>query len=1446
MCLSSVLRAAGLSALSLFISVLSSACISELPELERTQSERGTLGEEVYKVVCRRVAGTEMPADLDGRRSEALCLGDADMANAAMQALPETPENARMRALAAHRAQLIEAVDATMPEGVGDELELFLRDLLFLYDDERPQQATRAMAAALEGLLADDAALEGLSRMGREGMVPGDSTYGAIRAMAGYERLGQVMKVMLPIVTRDPQASESLQQVLNGMAFELAAAKLDDEANEDLERLKDLLTREHPDFASGQPLWVAQRDSRGLPVPMPVDGVIVPEPFVDTDGDQLADVDADGKFLTVEGFTGTIPAPFGQAGEASTARDEFGRALRTTGGLEEGLQAQLLYRYANVDSSALRAAAGESAALFDPEKRIAINMSLAMPALFGDNRMIETDYGSFDWKYWAPDSLNSPLVDLTHASAVLVDKPIFDQGLDMTQRLFEQHEDLLAPIIHGLVTLDQDSRPGSGRHEAAELLEGHPFWDQMLLEAERLSRRSKVEGETLLEALLRASVGIFGDGTGRVDERGKHAGAILATMLRYTDEFRLTTDLNAPPVGFFETRVNREAGDTPVTCGKDGCGGRWEGSRFEFLFEDIDTTASNYPRCLIQRPRRFGMDCGDAPNQSIFQRSMGLVWEMAGRSQVNKPVTITSLLEGSAFAGDPCRPEDGPPILDQEECRDARVQRQAELEEAVQSSWNLVKADYSCDGAPSSPCTAYIDEFPSAFIDPTRSDDALAAAVQPGHLFDFPDVGRVFGAAMTGSFEVEIPNPWVRRYLEDVALAGLEGRPDCTEGIVDPTRDPGCVVPAAANARDLYREGDDPITDDVDTLDELMEYLSGVKGLTTRPTASALSRAMFAPPGSSSSLLVFNPPVLHGSPRFCSAQELESKSNMCPADDTAGDPEGCCIAEEDPVLRHRIDTYYGGTALAWEVLFNFTDGTSLTFTEAQAPYAAAINRHDFVAGVDNRTQFETTGYLISTIGKLVAEHWDSDGANAYATFRNSNEGERGERWFREGTGLVKYEELIADALDDGMIVHVPDDENLHDNPESHDRALGLQYHAFNMAKALLAMDFGEAGDGLDVSSELYEQFLNPHAHCAGPGGDRRVIGGIGACHRAIRGDDGYLSPIQGPSRSKLPDGGLAPGNYFLCKTGSDEDNCEDGSNGEAVRFASPLYLALNALGRIDDKLESDEDMKTAFRAARSELIDHFGVVEDGLLQNRRMRGLILVFLDFLRERWSEEAAAGALADLRFDMVDDTRTLVEHPVFAGGLEMMKNMSDEPEALDEMTRFGYALLDDGGESSTSFRALITAMGDLVQMLPGDESTDAFLKAVSDSIAVGVTDAVAGDRDQLPSVEQGALWQQMTLTRDSVDRDADDVLQRVMNNLSVVPEGGSRTPIDAFMEAWTETNRLEPGAGGVMSAADWGSAVQAMQDVLTDERRGMERLFDLVRCREAGRKDPTCPGN
>jgi hypothetical protein len=1430
--------ALGLGSVFLF----ASACSPELEKLKQERSERGSLGQEVYKTVCRRVAGTELPGDVDGRESDDLCLGDAE---AAQQALDDGDDElpARLLALAKRRDQIVEAIDTLLPDEVGGELELLMRELLPFYEDDRIQNSTRTLAAFLEVLAKDEDALGGLERLGREGMIAPEHNFGAYRAMLGYKDLSKVLRVVLPILTEDKQVKQHLETVVAGLALELATSEFEDEPDSDTRVLKDLLTREHPDFAEGEPLYTSLRDDRGLPIPEPVGGNPVPYPFIDGNSDGLAD-EKGGKVVMSAAYKEELPEPFATRGEPSTTRrDEYGRAL---GYAERKPSDEPLYSTQDSDRTVLAGLLRESGKVFAEDTQIAKRLAKVFPVMFGERVKQSRAYGKTELAYRGPDVDDSPALDLVHTLSVLVDRPVYDESLELTKRLLEEHEKEWARSVAPLLTLEKRTRKDSDAYPNAKLTENSIFWDELLYESELLSRQRKTkDSESVVEAMLRGQLGYVRDGQGgleRVDnfEALRHLGAVAATMMRFKDEWRgnpRSESKRGPGEeatrGVFRTPVDREAGDTPVTCGRDGCGGQIKGSPFE-------DWAADGQICMAQRRGRPGTDCGQPPNQSLYQRSLGLVWEMAGRSQQNKVITIRNLLE---FAlPDPCEnlntvttcatdaecaPLGSPDYVcdtartqcvakkGTQTCNKLRADDKASREPSIGAAATSAIADYSCDAnSPADACHAYEVSFPGAFIDPDGAGP-VEAGIQVGHLMDLPDVGRVFGRALTHEYAIEIPNPWVRRYLDEVAKAA--SLPECASGtkIADPAAPYTCVQGTAADSRAVYGN----MSDDVDTLGELMEFLlddsslfqGDVDTAALRPDVKALSRVLFAPTGGTSSLL-FDPILVRNAPAVCTAAQVQ-QNLACPADDTAAEPAGCCIgAVNDPPLRYRLETYYGATTFAWEYPIKFSDGMELSFIDSMIGVADAINRTDYDPTNPEEAGFETKEYAFTVVGEIIAKHYDSPkNTSAQNTDPNGPN-------FRYLTNLVSYEPLLADAADDGMVEDPRVDSSKFD---SANQQLGILYNTFDVLEILDTLDFGGGRDGIDVAADLTEHALSAHAGCAGDTGDGRVIEGKGPCDRALEGASGVRDPIT-----------YRDGRQTVCWN---DGRCFDGKE-EARHFVSPAYIAIDALSEIDDRIVADPDIDQAFNDAMSAIIDSYAQIEDDKLVDRRLRALLIVGSEFMRDRIASEQEAGTLDELGEELMGDAVDIVQNPVFAGGLDMLQAMLEHEEALDELTRFSFALLDDSADQK-NLRDLLAAAADLVQSLPGDGGTTALLRVLGATMIPNVGKLVekGGELDAAEAVESGMLWQNMTLSRDTVEKDKEDVLPVVLQHLVESSEEQPYTPLETIVDAVMAINRRDPNETGVLSARDWGNVASRLAEVMLDERRGFERLYQLVQCRD-----------
>jgi hypothetical protein len=301
---------------------MSLSCAEDL-DLTRTHTARGTLGAEVYEVVCLRIAAGENPTDVSARRSRRLCEGSAP-------ADADTPP--RLAALDAQRARLVDALDRTLPEPLEDDLSRFLLQILPLYDppdDVLPAQ-TRAAADLLDTLARDDDALDALARLGqRRGYRPLRLALGVARPLLAYPAFDGLADRALATIDTGGTAGAEWDQLLRVTALEMATANVDPPpaagTRGTLAIARELLFTEDAAFGAGPARYLVARDLRGLAQP-DLRGGAVPAPFVDDDGDGLADIDALGRFVAADGARLALPTPFAIRGEATVRRDAAGRS----------------------------------------------------------------------------------------------------------------------------------------------------------------------------------------------------------------------------------------------------------------------------------------------------------------------------------------------------------------------------------------------------------------------------------------------------------------------------------------------------------------------------------------------------------------------------------------------------------------------------------------------------------------------------------------------------------------------------------------------------------------------------------------------------------------------------------------------------------------------------------------------------------------------------------------------------------------------------------------------------------------------------------------------------------------------------------------------------------------------------------------------------------------
>lgn len=487
---------------SFAVVLLALSCAPEF-DSTRTVPERGSLGEEVYRVFCNRLAATELPNDVSGRESEALCNGDA----------LEGP-TPRLTAMAEQRGRIVGALDAAAPTSSHDGLDRFLKALVPFYDppEEVLPSQTRAMAELLSSLADDPEAIDALERIShRRGYRPLARALGIARPALSYPRLRELTTTVLDATSPSGSAELEWRELLSASALTMGLAEpsTPEDGQSTLELTQNLLLQTDNRFGYGTTTFLTRRDRRGIAQPVPLGGLSVPAPFIDRDGNGLADVDPLGRFVDPDGFLLDLPTPFAVDVDDPSPRDGAGRAVRSSG--------EPYFRTTDMSDTFLAGLTRMSVPLLDGEEPALFDMLFAMRPLLGPASAREEDVlPGFPVRFEGFDPAESPLLDIVHATTTNLRDPAIDDVLALVHEMLQSHESAVAGLAEsGLV----------GR-AAAELYpdvalarESDLFDDQLVV----LGRIARIPG--LMEAMLRAMA----------NPASKRLGHIFGEMMRYGD-----------------------------------------------------------------------------------------------------------------------------------------------------------------------------------------------------------------------------------------------------------------------------------------------------------------------------------------------------------------------------------------------------------------------------------------------------------------------------------------------------------------------------------------------------------------------------------------------------------------------------------------------------------------------------------------------------------------------------------------------------------------------------------------------------------------------------------------------------------------------------------------------------------------------------------------------
>jgi len=622
----------------------------------RTIPERGTLGEELYGVVCDRLGAQSLHEDLTGASYAGIChrpFGDTvdqsqlpalvdGQPNVDGQPVPLGQQQAeraygvgRLQTLAKHRAALITALDATFPDvaidvkDVGnpdptrscdppasgtqgrlhDALTNLLADFQPLYDDGTIPQATEAVAHVVDAFRGSHDARDAWTVYdARAGYRPIDLNLGAVRPMLGWSGLRDLMNASFALLAADSQpyapspptdgdgqrqlipgpANPQLAEVLATLHAELANSTADpavpslevsvdpitarnvlSRPRQDLELARALFYAQDPAFGGGPSRYVVQRDARGY-VTVPLVNGKVPAPFVDSDGDGLADVSSLGQFVTSDGST--APSPFFAVGApVAPSRDAFSRALG-------GPTGALLYGYIDTSHTYAASVFHDLAPLVDSKPQddheTVMDLLEGAEVVMGARKSRTRSYADGETlTYRAFDTAQSPLLDLLYAFGQIMADPTVGDTLAFAGTLVSQQPDAIARVIgDGLY-----AKQLANQDTVAHIPPTSTLWDELLDLVVQIEREPG-----LLEDVLRA----FGD-----DATLPLAKAFAGYMANKDHISYDRANLNGP--AFDETTASASPPSTPVDHSSPDSGwNRSELQRFLQIIHDTNGVAA--------------------------------------------------------------------------------------------------------------------------------------------------------------------------------------------------------------------------------------------------------------------------------------------------------------------------------------------------------------------------------------------------------------------------------------------------------------------------------------------------------------------------------------------------------------------------------------------------------------------------------------------------------------------------------------------------------------------------------------------------------------------------------------------------------------------------------------------------------------------------------------
>lgn len=318
------------------------------------------------------------------------------------------------------------------------------------------------------------------------------------------------------------------------------------------------------------------------------------------------------------------------------------------------------------------------------------------------------------------------------------------------------------------------------------------------------------------------------------------------------------------------------------------------------------------------------------------------------------------------------------------------------------------------------------------------------------------------------------------------------------------------------------------------------------------------------------------------------------------------------------------------------------------------------------------------------------------------------------------------------------------------------------------------------------------------------------------------------------------------------------------NDGTEVAQVTPVYLLTNALAAFDrayDDYEAahpdDSGRRAQFRRARSQLADQFlainGQGADARFASRGIVKVLPIVIDLLRSQtWANCPKTFGDGTLRCswardDLPKKLEDVMTGPLFASAVDLVDGIRKDDRARYELGRAVVYLLDPASQND-ALPAMLATSNDIVQLLRDDRNLLPFFKVVAAALSPnGMGQATQGGLPAKSLIDSTlAMLGKISGRYENVD-ESDNLVElcsreidpnQVLNVLlgtAVTPADslGGKAPIEILLDVIADVNRVAPEEPkDQYDEADYAAIVGTTVEFLTNEERGMEQFYEIVR--------------